>query len=375
MVSATVCLPQELGKAEVAGWRSFQRADGRLANPFLSPEFAVALARHRRDVRVAVLEDSGRIVGFLPYQRNALGVGRGLAYGLGNGHGLVAASDFVWHPDDVLKRCKLAVWEFDYLPAHEVRILGARLAALAPAPVIDLTPGWDEWIRLKRASSTTVKKVQQNQRKLSREVGEVRFEFNQYRPEVMALLIQWKSRQYRRSGRSDPFSHKWFVTFVDELTATTTADFSGLVSVLSVDQRPIAIQQALCANGVVSCWFTAYDPRLAGYSPGHACILELVQAASMRGLKEIDLAKGQADYKDVLKDRERMYAEGWIARPSPVATVRQLQQWPRRRLYGPLRDNPKLRQTARETLKRLGRIRATFGSGRNSPETRNDHAK
>ena len=38
---------------------------------------------------------------------------------------------------------------------------------------------------MKRASSTTVKKVQHgDQRKLGREVGEVGFEFNEHRPEI-----------------------------------------------------------------------------------------------------------------------------------------------------------------------------------------------
>ena len=90
------------------------------------------LARHRPDIRVAVLEDSGRIVGFLPYQKSPLGIGRGLAYGLGNGHGLVAPPDFAWHAGDVLKRCGLAVWEFDYLPAHEARFLGHTLVPRHP---------------------------------------------------------------------------------------------------------------------------------------------------------------------------------------------------------------------------------------------------
>ena len=39
-----------------------------MRSPFLAPEFALAVDRVRRDARVAVLEDSGRVVGFLAYQ-------------------------------------------------------------------------------------------------------------------------------------------------------------------------------------------------------------------------------------------------------------------------------------------------------------------
>ena len=35
--------PDELSSAEIAAWHSMQRATPSLANPFLSPEFAVAV--------------------------------------------------------------------------------------------------------------------------------------------------------------------------------------------------------------------------------------------------------------------------------------------------------------------------------------------
>src|SRR5687767_9196384 len=54
-VEVRVVRPDELGPAELDRWRAFQLADRRLANPFLAPEFALAVARHQPTARVAVL--------------------------------------------------------------------------------------------------------------------------------------------------------------------------------------------------------------------------------------------------------------------------------------------------------------------------------
>jgi CelD/BcsL family acetyltransferase involved in cellulose biosynthesis len=359
-MKVSLCTPDELGPAEIHTWRKLQWCDDRLASPFLAPEFALVLGRHRDDVRVAVIEDGPSVVGFFAHQRGRLGVGRALGYGLSNLQGVVHAPGLEWQPRDLLAQCGLAVWEFDHLVVDQLKAFGPRHAALAPAPFIDLSPGWDEWLRAKRAASSTVKKVQQNRRKLGREAGEVTFEFDSRRRDGLQLLMQWKSAQYRRKGRFDRFAKPWFVATFEELTEMATADFSGVLSVLSVDGRPIAMQQALRANGTLACWFPAYDVRFRAYSPGLACMLDLLQAAAERGLLQVDLAKGYADYKETLKDSEHTVVEGWVERPSPVATLRRVQQAPRRHVVDYVRAQPRLRQVARKALNDVGRLRTTL---------------
>jgi CelD/BcsL family acetyltransferase involved in cellulose biosynthesis len=202
--------------------------------------------------------------------------------------------------------------------------------------------------------------VQRKQRKLSREAGEVTFEFDSKRRGDMKLLMRWKSRQYRRTGRSDRFSRPWFVAAFEELTEISTADFSGILSVLSVDGRPIAMQQALHANGVFSHWFPAYDVTFAPYSPGLVCMFEFLRAASRCGANEVDLGKGHARYKEFLEDGGRVVAEGWSERSSAIATLRRLQQGPRRRIREFVLSRPLMRRVARETLNDLGRLRTAL---------------
>ena len=59
-----------------------QRKTGSLANPFLCPEFAVAVGSFRPGARVAVLADGPEIVGFFPFERRRLGVGVPIGAGL-----------------------------------------------------------------------------------------------------------------------------------------------------------------------------------------------------------------------------------------------------------------------------------------------------
>ena len=78
----SVVRPAELGSAEITRWRSFQDRTDLLANPFLSPDFAIAVGRYRPGARVAVLSDGPDITGFLPFERRGLGLGTPIAAGL-----------------------------------------------------------------------------------------------------------------------------------------------------------------------------------------------------------------------------------------------------------------------------------------------------
>ena len=57
-------------------WSHFQQANPDLANPFFSPEFTSAVAAVKDDVWVGLLEEAGGIVGFFPFERGKLPIGR-----------------------------------------------------------------------------------------------------------------------------------------------------------------------------------------------------------------------------------------------------------------------------------------------------------
>lgn len=362
MPNISLCRPDELGPSELDRWRDLQRADPSQASPFLAPEFAIVIGRHRPDVRVAVITDGPDIVSFFPHHRQPFGIGRGVGCGLANVEGIVHADGYAWDPRELLRRCGLAVWEFDNLLGVQADSFRPRHAAPAPAPFIDLSPGWDAWLAGKRASSV-VKAALRKQRKLSREVGEVTFEFDSTRRDALDLLKKWKSHQYRRTGRPDLFTRPWVAAVFDELTMMKTPQFGGTLSVLAVDGRPIAVQQGLRAGHVLSYWFPAYDVDMAPYSPGMISVLEMVQGAAEAGITDFDLGKGPADYKETLKDGDKYVVTGWTERPSPVAALRRLQQSPQRHLADFVLSRPRLRRAVRRARNNIGRVRTALRTG------------
>lgn len=87
----TVVRPSDLGAGEAALWRSFQRSTPEGLNPFMSLTFVKAVDRSRLSARVAVVEDDGQILAFLPFERATFGAGMPIGYPMNNLQGLISS--------------------------------------------------------------------------------------------------------------------------------------------------------------------------------------------------------------------------------------------------------------------------------------------
>ncbi|HEX2298511.1 MAG TPA: GNAT family N-acetyltransferase, partial [Pseudonocardiaceae bacterium] len=314
----TVIRPGELGEPELARWRGFQRDCPALANPFLSPEFTVAVGRHRPRTRVAVLSDGPDLVGFFPFERRRFGYGVPVAAGLTHCQGLVHAPDLEWDPQELLRACGLAVWEFDNLvdgqkPFEPYQVLRE------PSPIMDLSGGYEAYLTHLRRSF--VRDLQRKQRRLERDVGELRFVFGARDGAAFRALLGWKSAQYRRTGRPDRLADPWVARLLAELIETCSDGFSGVLAVLYAGGEPIAGHFLLRMDGVLAGWFPAYDPRFSSFSPGLVTRLRMAEAAAAAGVQQIDMARGPMAYKESFKSKDIFVAEGRITRRSPVGVL------------------------------------------------------
>ncbi|CAM5675051.1 hypothetical protein MAUB1S_03880 [Mycolicibacterium aubagnense] len=61
---------------------------------------------------------------------------------------------------------------------------------------------------------------------------------------------------------------------------------------------------------VLACWFPAYDPSYARYSPGLVLHLRMAEAAAAEGIGLLDMGRGPAEYKDALKTGELAVQRG-----------------------------------------------------------------
>jgi CelD/BcsL family acetyltransferase involved in cellulose biosynthesis len=353
----SVVHPGELGPGELDRWRRLHDVP-ELASPFLAPEFAVGVGRVRAGARVAVLSDGPQVVGFFPFERGHARVGRPIGAGLSDCQGLVHAPGLEWDPRELLGGAGLDVWEFDHLLADQ-RPFAPWHRARRRSAVIDVSDGYQAWLAdRRRAFRHSITALARKRRKLEREEGPVRFLFDARDHQALDTLMRWKSAQYRRTGRRDRFARPATVRLVRDLLDTRAPGCSGTLSVLYAGRRPVAIHMGLRSAATLACWFPAYEVALAKFSPGLLLHLFMAEAAATAGLRRLELGKGEEEYKRVLGNQELTVAEGWVERPSAVAVARRLQHAPRRYATDFVLGRPVLRSTARQLLRRVGRLRS-----------------
>ncbi|MEW2549228.1 GNAT family N-acetyltransferase [Streptomyces sp. NPDC047002] len=370
-VRIRVVAPGRLSEREADAWRALRAKSGAPGNPFMEPEFTRAVGRVRPAARVAVItegregadwtEGPGAAVepaGFFPFEAGPLGRGRALGLGVSDSQGAVLRPGLRLAAGELLRACSLAAWEFDNLEEGQTSLMAGAVGEFE-SPVVDIGDGFAAYeAALRERSPKFHRTTTAKDRRLGRQVGEVRFVFDERDPAALAQLMAWKSAQYRRTGRRDRFAKEWIRDLVRLLAGTRSAGCSGVLSVLYAADRPIAAHFGLRSRTVLSCWFPAYDTAFAKYSPGLVLHLRMARAAAAEGIGTLDLGRGAAEYKDSLKTGGLTVYEGAVVRPGPRAALYRLSREPGRRVHGFVRDRPGLASLARRTLNQVGRVRA-----------------
>lgn len=352
-MKATVCRPDELGSVELDRWRAIRSGRPDLDNPFLSPEFTLAVGRARPQARVAVVEESGRIVALLPFERRSFGLGVPIGAGLSDCQAIICNPDIDLDVHQLLAQCGLSAWRFDHLVAAERAVVGPT-ATECTSPIIDLTAGWDAYLAGEGRRSRT---LFQKERKLAREIGPVRFAYGVRDDEALGMLIKWKSHQYRRTGRPDRFANRSTVQLVRELSQTSEPDLTGTLSTLRAGDRLVAADFSLSSRTIFAAWFPAFDCEFSRYSPGAIRFLRTIEATGLAGLRRMDLGKGDEEFKQGLKTGDVRVCEGWVVRPTAVAYFRRAMSIPREIVLGYVLGHRRLRLAARAALERIGSTR------------------
>lgn len=323
LMKVSIARPTELGVGEIAAWRDMQRSNGALDNAFLSPGFSVAVGRVQQSARVAIIEDGSSVAGFFPFEVAGFRVGRPICARLSDAQAVVHRDGFEWDARELLKGCKLDVWEFRRLIETQWSGSGRCVSRARRSPIIDLARGYDHYATQQRS---TVKKIGAQRRRLQRDAGLVRFEPQSSDPGALEMLLQWKSAQYRRTGRWDRLSEQWVVSLLEELFQNPSDGCVAVLSELHAGNRIAALHFGLRTSSTLSYWFPTYDPAASRHSPGLVLLLMIIEAACASGVRRLDLGVGEEEYKRRLMTGELHVAEGWFERPSPIALIRRLRK-------------------------------------------------
>ena len=235
-----------------------QQATPSLANPFLSPEFAMAVGRFRPGARIAVLTEGQSIIGFFPFERRRLGRGVPICGWLTACQGVIHAPGAEWDPRELLRGCRISAWQFDNLIVDQ-KSFEAYHSAIVPSPIIDLSGGFEDYytkIRVKSPRFCT--ELARRTRKLEREFGELRVVADSGDTSVLRMLMAWKSKQYQQTDCVDRFAQPWLVELLDILLATRSAQLNGLLSALYAGDQLVAAQFGLRTATLLVGWFTGY---------------------------------------------------------------------------------------------------------------------
>ena len=346
--------PSELGHTEIAVWHSMQAATPALANPFLTPEFTLAVGRLRQESRLAVLTDGPSIMGFFPFEKRRFGIGMPISGWLSARQGLVHTPEAEWNARELLRGCDLAIWRFDNLIPEQKPFVPYH-ARTAPCPILDLSSGFDHYYTTLRLNQPHFcRELERKIRKLGREAGKLQVVSDSRDPHILRTLIAWKSEQYRRTAHVDRFQERWVCELLEVMLGTRTEELSGLLSVLYADDQPVAAQFGLRNHRQLMGWFTGYDIRYARYSPGLIHLMLMAKELASASIEAIQMGKGAQKYAQSLKNGDILVSDGAVTARSTLGIAHDSWDRASRVALNTVRQHPVLR-SAVDTLLRKGR--------------------
>jgi CelD/BcsL family acetyltransferase involved in cellulose biosynthesis len=337
-MEVTVLPAAGLSSAQIDHWAALQESQPSLASPFFRPEYVLALADVRDDVRVAVIGGGQEPAGFLPFQPSRLGVARPAGAQLSDYQGLILSPGIRVSLPGLLARCGLHALAFDHVPDSQADFV-PHATFTAASPVMAMPEGFAAYKASGGSVGRQLSQIRRRRKQLTKEVGEPRFVAHTDDPADLRWLMARKSEHYDRLGTADRFGAPWIVEFLTRLTGERGDAFGCLFSALYVEDRIVAGHLGLRSGGVWHWWFPTYDPEFSRYSPGLVLLMEMAMAAEGLRVTEIDFGRGDERYKERLSNRQEGLLQGVAARRTPVGMLARGANATKDRLRdSPLRD-------------------------------------
>jgi CelD/BcsL family acetyltransferase involved in cellulose biosynthesis len=348
-----------VGSSDLQTWASWQEADPRLANPFLSAGFAQVAARYFQSVRVAVVSQSGEPVAFWPLSLTRRGV-RPVVPGYTDLQGVVHEPLWKFEWRDVLTAMPVGGAQFDHLVQHEAEgLAGVRMAG---SPRVDFDAGWDGYMtRLRAEHKNAVTDNARRFRKAGREF-QVEFVADDRSEEALNVLMEQKSAQCRRNGWVDVFGPDPIRGLVGAVTRCGEPDLTGRLSTLRFDGAVVAANLTIEGFGTRCNWFSSFDPELSWYRPGWTLSLLCLEAAAQDGCSTFSFGKGDDRYKLTFATATDLVGAGSVSGRGARGRVFAASRMPSTALASVFERYPKTEDALRRGVQELRRQRYRVAS-------------
>lgn len=325
-ISISIVAGTELSPPDRKGWMQIQEENSKLQNPFFRLEFTEALAHVRPSVKVAILKRGFTPIAYWPYQENIPGIATPVGEKIGCMHGVICREGAEIDGGVLARLCGLKAWRFDHLLTSQ-QIFTPYIYEKQESSYMDLSEGFEAYCanrKKKGHSNRALAELGRKCRRMEREIGPLRLEMDCKDPAALELLVKWKTRQMRMTGRRDLFVQSpWVIPLVENTLRMDGDDFRGMMSVLYLKEEPIAIHYGLRSFDHLHGIFFAFNRKYSHHSPGMALVLQLVKQAHDHGINRIDMGKGEERYKQMWKSGGTLVSVGaWESKMFPKALGR-----------------------------------------------------
>lgn len=289
--------PGELTPAEVDAWRILRAGDAACDNPFLAPEFALAVGALRADARVMIVTTPGGVELILPVQLSRSGLARPLGAPMCDVNGPIATRDGAEMLARALAKAGIGAYAFTgWAEPHMSR--GVKLRTREGSAVADLRGGFAAWLETQRdLNPKHFKKMRRLARQGEKDFGPETVTFGPASPDDLATLIQWKRDQFLSTRRHDVLGAVWTRALLQICAAHTGREFSGVMATLRYGGKLAAAEFGLRSGGTLHGWIAGYDPAFASCSPGLVLEERLLEQAAAAGVRKAVLGTGETHYK------------------------------------------------------------------------------
>ena len=286
----------ECGPSVIGEWEAIRAARSIYRSPFFGSDFIQAVGQVCPNVEVAMATQSGKPVALLPFVRKNRWDATPVGAGINDAHGLLCSEGFPVSCIEFLQRCGLRSFQFHAAPPEAPDVeqfeIGRSRSFLADLTIDPL--GYEHFLR---KTSSTIDRQGQKSRRLARQVGPLRLEYDCRDTRYIDHLIELKGQQYRRTHTFDILAVPWIKQLLYRLHANQEPRVRGLLSVFYAGETAVALHYGLLDGDLLHYWFPVYDEQYAYGSPGTQMFLDIAKEATARGLKAIDMGYSEQAYK------------------------------------------------------------------------------
>jgi len=294
---------KDLGEAELARWDELRDCHDAYRSPFFSPTFTRIVSEVRDNVRVIVFGEGDDIDMIWPIQvngRNAEPAGAPFA----DYHGPLARAGWSGDLAVILNRLKLNTIRMTsaYDPNGHVR---GFVNSTDIAYITDLRDGAAAFFEYQQNEYPRhAKKMRRLDRKISREIGDLTFNFDNQDESCWDQLMSLKRQQYRETGRHDVLGPEWSREMMRRLWHSDDPGCKGYMHSLTSNGTFLAAEFNLTCRSTLHGWIPVYQPEYSSYSPGSVIQHYIIEEADRRGFHFYDYGTSAGHYKKYYTNME-----------------------------------------------------------------------